>query len=626
LLIVTATIPFHVSVSDSRCAAQTQAQWVAPVDGSWTDSSRWSTDPFFPNNGSPPGTTYDVLVDAVGSPYTISSSGSITIDSLRLHAPGATVQHSGGPFTLAAGSLSIGPQSVFRTQSGGILSTSGDIIVAGELQSFSNFNLTSGTAFNVTDGGSAQISNGVFTDAALTVTSAASIDCNAAIFGAGATALGEGPATQLLIDVTHVGDAGIGTMTLRDRVIVNGGPGSLGTRVVVGINGGTGDLSISGGAQVRAVHFMAGIDHGVPQYTPGTGTIHISGTDTRVTVPGWMVIGPTSGGAGTLIIDGGTFTLGGLITSPRTINPTGTMLVRGGVFETSGITVRGRLEFSGPGTFGQGTFSTQNLEVDGGSVTFEQGWVVPNSSRLRVANGGTFHAGTVLGATGTGSILYDNGGNIHVPRVELTAGGRMVLAPGGEKVLRVSSLLIDTASKLDVNNNRAIIDYQTTSQLDDVRQWITTGYNGGSWNGSGILSTSAASNPAFGVGYAEASQIFTSFPAIFGGHEVDDTAVLIAYTRFGDSNLDEQVNLTDFNRLAANFGSSNAFWNMGDLSYDGLVNLTDFNLLAGNFGLSASPGGPTAQDWSNLASVVPESCLAGVLSAAGLLLRRRRHP
>jgi hypothetical protein len=144
--------------------AQTEARWLQPISGSWSDPARWSTDPFYPNNGSPPGATYDVLIGEVGLPYTITSSGSITIDSLRLHAPGATLQHSGGPFTVAAGSLSIGPQSTFRTENTGTLATSGDVIITGgQLQSFSNLNLPPGANLNVTDGGFAQLSNAQLT-------------------------------------------------------------------------------------------------------------------------------------------------------------------------------------------------------------------------------------------------------------------------------------------------------------------------------------------------------------------------------------------------------------------------------------------------------------------------------
>ena len=608
--------------------AQTEARWLQPISGSWSDPARWSTDPFYPNNGSPPGATYDVLIGEVGLPYTITSSGSITIDSLRLHAPGATLQHSGGPFTVAAGSLSIGPQSTFRTENTGTLATSGDVIITGgQLQSFSNLNLPPGANLNVTDGGFAQLSNAQLTDATLSVTNAASIDFNAVILGGsgGARAIGDGTATNVRLNFAHVGDAGIGTMSLRNGVHVEAST-SIGTRVVVGINGGTGELNISGGAQVRAVHLMAGTDRGVPQYTPGTGTILISGADTRVTVPGWMVVGPPSGGSGTLIMDGGTLTVGGLFPSFKIINPSGTMLVRGGVFETSGITVHGRLEFIAEGTFGQGTFSSQNIEIDGGSVTFEHGWVVPNNSRLRVANGGTFQAGTVLGATGTGSILYDNGGHIHAPRLELTTGGRMVLAPGGEKVLRVRSLLIDPSSKLDVNDNRVIIDYDGATPLSDVKTWVTSGYAGGSWNGNGISSAMAASNASFGLGYAESAALFANFPAPFGGQQVDDTAVLIAYTRLGDANLDGAVNLQDFNRLAGAFGTiGGALWSRGDFNYDGSVNLLDFNLLAANFGVSAAGPEVTAQDWAALAAAVPEpsAALSALLMVTVPLLPRR---
>jgi hypothetical protein len=58
-----------------------------------------------------------------------------------------------------------------------------------------------------------------------------------------------------------------------------------------------------------------------------------------------------------------------------------------------------------------------------------------------------------------------------------------------------------------------------------------------------------------------------------------------------------------------------------------MINLPDFNLLAGNFGLSASPGGPTPDDWSTLAAAVPEpTSLATILGCAiaGLMGRRRR--
>ncbi len=92
----------------------------------------------------------------------------------------------------------------------------------------------------------------------------------------------------------------------------------------------------------------------------------------------------------------------------------------------------------------------------------------------------------------------------------------------------------------------------------------------------------------------------------------------------GDANLDNAVNLNDFNTLAANFGTSGATWQTGDFTNDMLVNLSDFNVLAGNFGLSAGADGVVdPQDWATLASVVPEPTWTASLIACLVLAGRR---
>ena len=106
-----------------------------------------------------------------------------------------------------------------------------------------------------------------------------------------------------------------------------------------------------------------------------------------------------------------------------------------------------------------------------------------------------------------------------------------------------------------------------------------------------------------------------------------DLSVLVRLTREGDANVDGQVNLIDFNRLAGSFGQSNQRWDNGDFNYDGNVNLIDFNRLAANFGTSAAGPEVTPQDWARLGAAVPEP--AGVvLAILGALIpargRRRR--
>jgi hypothetical protein len=180
---------------------------------------------------------------------------------------------------------------------------------------------------------------------------------------------------------------------------------------------------------------------------------------------------------------------------------------------------------------------------------------------------------------------------------------------------------------LDLTDNALVTSglnsYYTYSELIGV---IKSGYNGGAWNGVGIMSSSAAANPGHALGVAKATDVFQNFPATFMGQTVDADAVLVRYTRYGDANLDGMINLNDFNRLASSFGTNGKTWSQGDFNYDGTVNLSDFNLLASNFGLAASsPDGPTPQDWSALAAAVPEPALLGVSIVPGLASMRRRR-
>src|SRR5207247_10459626 len=125
------------------------------------------------------------------------------------------------------------------------------------------------------------------------------------------------------------------------------------------------------------------------------------------------------------------------------------------------------------------------------------------------------------------------------------------------------------------------------SPLTSIQALLTSGYNPGPWTGAGINSAVAAANASAAhktaLGFAEASEIFSSFPAAFSGQSVDATAVLVRYTAYGDANLDGSVDTVDFNALAANFSQSGKRWIHGDFNYDSVVDTTDFNLLASNF-------------------------------------------
>jgi hypothetical protein len=206
--------------------------------------------------------------------------------------------------------------------------------------------------------------------------------------------------------------------------------------------------------------------------------------------------------------------------------------------------------------------------------------------------------------------------------------------PPGPSTHRLRSLAFEQAGnvvhgKLNLGNSFLIVDYSGASPAASIRQYLASGYAGGQWTGSGINSEAAALNQGArtALGWAEASDVLGPSGGLFGDLAVDGTSLLVRYTFYGDANLDGVVTLADFNRMASNFGGSNKAWSQGDFNFDGSVNLQDFNRLAGNFGLSAAgAGGPTPEDWSNLASAIPEPGGLPVLGlwavAASLRLRR----
>ena len=67
---------------------------------------------------------------------------------------------------------------------------------------------------------------------------------------------------------------------------------------------------------------------------------------------------------------------------------------------------------------------------------------------------------------------------------------------------------------------------------------------------------------------------------------------MVAYTLYGDTNLDGTVNGADLGDLAGNFNKpgTDYTWAQGDFNYDGVVNGIDLSLLAGNWDKTIGAG------------------------------------
>jgi len=312
-----------------------------------------------------------------------------------------------------------------------------------------------------------------------------------------------------------------------------------------------------------------------------------------------------------------------------TISGTANVNIAGGLFNSTGFTPTtgplagvplpggaGSVEMLG-GTLNAGSFLNGS---DANAGSFNNG----GASANYIQSGGTATLGPV---TGTGNVAV-SGGTMNVNSLSqanatVNGSGTVRVAPNGTSAAtsRVKTLAISGSGRFDLTNNALVVDYTGATPIADVRADIASAFAGGAWSGPGLTSSSA-NGTTHGLGYAEASAL-TAVDPIFG--TVDADSILVRYTRYGDANVDGTVNLADFNRLAANFGATNAFWHQGDFNYDGNVNLQDFNRLAANFGLSAAGPTVTPEDWSRLGAAVPEpSCLALVGLGALATTRRRR--
>lgn len=264
--------------------------------------------------------------------------------------------------------------------------------------------------------------------------------------------------------------------------------------------------------------------------------------------------------------------------------------------------------------------------VSGANSTLSTpGKIDMKSGLLRIENNGHVEAGIGLrlGADGTRPSRAEfNGGTLRLGELTM-AGGDLVLATGGDKLVRTGRVFFySEQGGIDLADNAMMIDYFEfeSSPLDGVRAAIAP--QSGGANTPRIRSSIAAADPThFALGIAEGADL----PSTGGGmrtffrEAADNTSVLVRYTYRGDGNLDGTVDIGDFARLAAHFNQSGR-WFQGDFNYDGAVNVADFAAMASNFGQTLPGGGTTSRP-----GAVPEPAAIGVLAvAAGAMLRRRR--
>jgi T5SS/PEP-CTERM-associated repeat protein len=307
----------------------------------------------------------------------------------------------------------------------------------------------------------------------------------------------------------------------------------------------------------------------------------------------------------------------------------GALVLNGALNNAGGNTITksgaGTLIIAGAQSHGPGAVLTisagiANVNTNAGSNTARNTTVNANSS---TNFGSTQHLAALnVGPGATATITSDGPKNVVTNALSI-AGGSM---PTG---------------KLDVTNNAVIVDYPAAGPSPEttIRAQIISGRGlsgfGATWTGLGIASSTAAAANATepesrSIGYAENASLPLGSYTTFRGQAVDDTSVIMAFTRTGDANLDGIVNDDDVTIVGATYapGVPQPHWALGDFDYNGFVDDDDVTLLGVFYDPSATPLIAPGPSTAGGVTAVPEPTtitLLGMLIAGCAIAALRRR-
>jgi autotransporter-associated beta strand protein len=267
--------------------------------------------------------------------------------------------------------------------------------------------------------------------------------------------------------------------------------------------------------------------------------------------------------------------------------------------------------------------NTNNYSISGtGSIAGSAALMKTGTSTLTLSTVNTYSGPTTVSG---GTLVVNAHGALPTNSSLSISNGAKVKLAISTGLATLSSLSITTNGIFDIGNNHFIINYGANDPIASITALLVTGFNGGAWNGAGGITSSAiASNPAYGIGYADSAD--AGNPAGLASGQIE-----VAFTLLGDANLDKTVNGVDFGILAANFNKGITGWDKGDFNYDNAVNGVDFGDLAANFNKGAASASDMAAldafaAANGLLADVPEPASIGLAAiGSGLLLARRRR-
>ncbi|MFO0807695.1 MAG: hypothetical protein U0746_03650 [Gemmataceae bacterium] len=419
-------------------ARQVVATWTGTT-GNWTNPALWS--PAVPNNGTPPGTTYDAVLNGGG---TVTIDAPIVIDQLLYRAGAisgpnnltlnAPLTWSGGAFTGGGATAANGGATITGTTAPLLLDGRG---------------LTLGGAASTWSSGTVRLNNGgSLTNAVGSVLTATGNDAITRLSAGAATFVNNG---------TFRKQGGTGTTTVGPAVaFINGG--------TVDVRTGTLNFDFSGsttGSSTGAFVVAAGA---TLQFSFPTA----NGTYT-------LGAGSSVSGAGLFRITGSSTGISGSVSVPGTLDSGAVDVSRANLFASTGgrvaslsltsgnLIVGQTLTVAGPMTWADGSIvgvSTSapdtNLVINGGVAITGLNPTVQNSVRLTLAGGSS----TLSGGT-----------------LELTAGTNLLANAAGSTFTITGNGATPTVTVRNGSSfeNAGVIRFQGSSTVQNYGRFVNTG-------------------------------------------------------------------------------------------------------------------------------------------------------
>lgn len=339
-----------------------------------------------------------------------------------------------------------------------------------------------------------------------------------------------------------------------------------------------------------------------------------------VTGSNMTVSGAFSNSAQVVAQLGGTLTTNGLVTSTGnvTVADNSTFTVKSGINQSGGVlTVGGAVVHAG----GTSLVNASQRWSDGSTLNVTGGWLTLASDA-----GGYFPNPTLaVSVGGTGKLQTSS--TQRIKSLAIGDGGTFVQQAGGWSTLLTRSLTITGTGRLDVGDDKLIVDYDgaENTPVDVIREYIRDGR---------IVSSVAQADPQGrkGVAYAEASQLGVTS---WGGLFIDPMSVVAMMTWYGDANFDGKVDGDDYALLDRGYARGLTGWINGDFNYDNVIDAADYlaidRVVAQQSGtLSPALLALREQQFgsayvSELITAVPEPVSVGLLMLAAPLASRRRR-